>query len=86
VDAHFHRAPLSGRDPLLTLASNVSCWIRGFSGSHPDLLPEGFRHVSQNWLVIEDVPTRQLLLTFRCILALEKYIDTPCEFTQPTPP
>jgi hypothetical protein len=79
--AHFHRQPVSGRDPLLTLASNVSAWVRGFSGSHPDLHPTGFRHLSQNWLVLDELPTRQILLTHRCILSLDDAVDVPCSFT-----
>lgn len=77
---HFHRQPISGRDPLLTLASNVSAWVRGFSGDHPDLHETGFRHISQNWLVLDEVPTRQLLLAHRCILKLDEAVDTPCNF------
>lgn len=77
---HFARQPASGRDPLLTLASNVSAWVRGFSGNHPDLHHSGFRHLSQNWLVLDDIPTRQLLLAHRCILSLDAPVNVPCIF------
>jgi hypothetical protein len=80
--AHGHRTPVSGRDPLLALASQVSAWIRGFSGSHPDLHPNGFRHLSQNWLVIDEIPTRQVILAHRCTLALDPPVEVPCVFPQ----
>lgn len=79
-NSHFHRQPVSGRDPLLTLADNLSAWIRGFSGSHPDLHESGFRYLSKNWLVVEEIPTRQLLISHRCILALDAPVDVPCTF------
>lgn len=78
--ASTHRENHAGRDPLLTLAALTSRWVRGFSGSHQDLHKHGFRHVSKQWLVIEGIPTRQLMLTHRCILALDEPIDTPCTF------
>ncbi len=77
--SHGHRSPVSGREPLLALAAQASRWIRGFSGEHPDLYG-GFRHVSKNWLVVEGIPTRQLLLSHRVILALDPAEDTPCNF------
>lgn len=76
-----HRTKGNGRDPLMTLKNHVSRWIRGFSGAHPDLHCDGFRYVSGAWLVVENLPTRQITLTHRCILALDPPIDTPCDFS-----
>lgn len=80
INEHTHRKPVSGRDPLLTLAEQVSRWIRGFSGDHADLHESGFRYLNKNWLVIDGIPTRQLLLTHRCILKLDEVEDVPCVF------
>lgn len=82
ADAYLRSA--TGRDPLLTLAGLMGRHLRGLSGSHPDLHPSGFRFISSAWLEVEGVPTRQITLTHRCILALEPPIDTPCEFEFPT--
>lgn len=78
LHAHGHRPPVSGREPLLALAAQASAWVRGFSGNHPDLHESGFRHLSQNWLVIENIPTRQINLSHRCILTLDPPEDVPC--------
>jgi hypothetical protein len=79
--ADAHRVKANGRDPLMTLKSKVSRWIRGFSGDHQDLHCDGFRYVSGAWLVVENLPTRQITLTHRCILALDEPINTPCTFS-----
>lgn len=75
-----HKLNAAGREPLLALAATMSRHIRGFSGAHPDLHESGFRHVSKNWLVVEGISTRQLMLTHRCILKLDEPLDTPCTF------
>lgn len=80
INLPTHRTPVSGREPLLALSSQASAWVRGFSGSHPDLQRGGFRHISQNWLVVDGTPTRQLLLVHRCVLALDPPVDVPCQF------
>lgn len=76
-----HRPTVANRDPLLTLADKVSAWIRGFSGNHPDLHEHGFRQTSRNWLVLGDtLPTRQILLSHFCLLALSPPVPVPCVF------
>lgn len=80
INLPTHKPTVSGRDPLITLAATVSRWIRGLSGEHVDLHPNGFRHISTAWLPLDGIPTRQLLLTHRCRLALDNVIDTPITF------
>lgn len=75
-----HRPPVSNRDPLLTLADHTSRWIRGLSGTHPDLDQRGFRQTSRNWLTLDGQPNRQILLTHRCLLALEPPLPVFCVF------
>lgn len=78
--AWAYKPNAAGRDPLLTLSKRVSQWIRGLSGTHPDLSDMGFRFHSSAWLSIENLPTRQITTTHKITMALDKPIDTPCIF------
>ena len=78
--ASVHATTQAGREPLLALAALVSRWIRGLSGSHPDLPCDGLRQISSSWLVIEGLPTHQINTVFEIHLALDKPIDVPVEF------
>ena len=78
--ASTYKESASGRDPLLYLAALTSQWIRGFSGTTDDIDNRGFRHIASQWLVIDTLPTRQLMLTHSVRLKLDPPIDVPLTF------
>lgn len=76
-----YKETVAGRLPLLALSSEISRLIRGLHMVHEDIHKHGFRHQSSQWLVIEDIPTRQRLMNHRVIMALDKPITTEASFS-----
>ncbi|MBB5351105.1 hypothetical protein HNR46_001339 [Haloferula luteola] len=63
---HTFRPTPAGRSALLDLAHQVDLWFTGFTGTVAgDILCNGFRRTSRDWLAIENQPTRQLLASYR---------------------
>ncbi len=67
------RETASGRASLHALAHQVDLWFRGFTGTTKgDVDHRGFRKVSSDWLVIDDIPTRQITTTYRLRIGTDK--------------
>lgn len=79
-DMPAYRRNQAGRDPLLAIASQVSAWIRGLAGEHPDIAGDAFALQSQQWLVIDGLPTRQVNQVHTIDIAQDNPVPVPVAF------
>lgn len=80
INSAAHRTNSAGREPLLALASLVSRWVRGLSGSHPDIAKDAMGFQNQQWLLIDGIPTRQLNQVHTIDIALDEPIPVQVAF------